>query len=262
VETKQYLQRQKELLDRLSHVNSEDYKTKKQIILDLIDATRPLYEGGYYDWNKRNFASYIHQQLLDYDIEYPRNQAFYTLFDDDEKREEGTNIESTIGRLHEHKFNEDDECSCGVIKHKDILYDVKEITIDKTDLEQNVTTDDKPDPFSNPFTEYIQRVRANCDELASQCDDIVKKYFDDEDIAKALESAIPDVKSMTEEMKGFEAKLIHMGKMSDYRQKIGEFEKVKSIILCKSTYNLPRYVTNTASNIVKIIIAVVESLIT
>ena len=234
------MQRQKELLTRLSHVNSEDYQTKKEIIESLIDATRPLMELGYYNWKRVYFASYIHQQLLDYNIEYPRGETFYSLFFDEEKREERTNIES-LSEIHKHKFNDDDECECGVIKHKNILYDVKQITIDKTDLEKNITTDDdKPDPYSNKTTEYIQRVKFNCDELGALCTGLLKKYFEDETIAKTIESAIPNIKELLNEQKGLEAKLIHLGKQTDYRQKIGEFEKIKSIILSNSTYNLAK----------------------
>ena len=238
METQEYLQRQKELLARLSQVNNEDFKTKKEIIQDLIDVTRPLLKAGYYNWKRRDFASYIHQQLLDYNIEYPRGETFYTLFKDEEKRDERSNIESP-DEIHEHKFNDDDECNCGVIKHKDILYEVKQITIDKTDLEKNITTDDKPDPYSNPVTEYVQRVKFNCDELGSQCSDIIKKYYASEEIAKTIDKVMSNTKEMIEEQRGLEAKLIHMSKQSDYRQKIGEFEKVKSIILC-NTYNLAK----------------------
>jgi len=241
VETTQYLQRQKELLTRLSHVNSEDFKTKKEIIESLIDATRPLIKSGYYNWKTNHFASYIHQTLEEYNIEYPRGETFYSLFHDDEKRlEKGTNFESQ-NEIHKHKFNEDDECECGIINHKGILYDVApDISLDKTDLEKNTTQEDKPDPDSNKTTKYLHRVKLNCDELGSQCNDLIKKYYDDETIAKVIEKAIPNVSAKLEEQKGLEAKLIHMGKQSDYRQKIGEWEKVKSIILCKSTWNLAK----------------------
>lgn len=240
METSQYLQRQRELLDRLSLVNSEDFKTKKEIIGSLIDATRPLIKSGYYVWKPKYFASFIYQQLEEYNIEYPRGETFYSLFHENEKQlEKGTNNMSPEV-THVHKFI-DDECDCGKIKHKGILYDVApDITLDTTDLEKNTTKEEKPDPYSNKTTEYLQRVKYNCDELGSICSDVIKKYYDDEEIAKVIEKSIPNVSKLLEEQKGTEAKLIHMGKQSDYRQKIGEFEKVKSIILCKSEYNLAK----------------------
>jgi len=115
VGTDEYLKRQKELLTRLSLVNSGDLKTKKDIIQDLINATRPLMELGYYNWKRVYFASYIHQQLLDYNIDYPRGESFYCLFHDEEldPSKRGTNI-SSLEVTHEHKFNDDSECECGI----------------------------------------------------------------------------------------------------------------------------------------------------
>ncbi len=240
----EYLKRQNELLDRLTQINNEDYKTKREIIQELIDATRPLFEAGYYQWKKWFFASFIYQQLEQYNIEYPRNQAFYQLFEDNEKREEGTNFESTIGRLHQHEFDDTDDskikrCECGAIQFEALIYDVEPPKEKEQPLVTSGTTskEEKPDPFSNPYTEYLQRIKFNCDELGSICSDWVKKYYLDKDTAKAIEQSL---KPNVEEQKTLEAKLIHMGKQSDFRQKIGEFEKVKSIILCESTYNLAK----------------------
>ena len=195
METQEYLQRQKELLARLSQVNNEDFKTKKEIIQDLIDVTRPLLKAGYYNWKRRDFASYIHQQLLDYNIEYPRGETFYTLFKDEEKRDERSNIESQ-NEIHKHEFAADDDtpkikrCVCGVIRFNDIIYDVEDITIDTTDFTKNITTEDKPDPYSNPVTELFQRVKFNCDELGSQCSDLIKKYYASEEIAKTIDKVM------------------------------------------------------------------------
>lgn len=245
MEIKEYLKRQNELLERLTRINTDDYKTKKSIIQQLIDVTRPLVETGYYNWKKRFFASFIHDQLLEYQIDYPRNQAFYLLFEDDEKREEGTNFESTNGRLHEHKFVDTDDdkikrCECDAIQFETLIYDIMPPEEKQVSQKSDSQKSEKPDPYSNPYTEYIQRVKFNCDELGAQCNDFIKKYYSDENIAKTMESALPKTDSLLEEQKGVEAKLIHMGKQSDYRQKIGEFEKIKSIILCKSTYNLAK----------------------
>ncbi len=89
-------------------------------------------------------------------------------------------------------------------------------------------------------SEFTQRVKYNCDELGGLCNDFIKKYYDDQSIARIIEEALPNIQLILKEQKELEAKLIHMGKQSDYRQKIGEFEKVKSIILCRSTYNLAK----------------------
>lgn len=235
----EHLKRQNELLDRLTQINSEDFKTKREIIQELIDATRPLIESGYYQWPKRAFASFIYQQLEQYQIEYPRGEYFYNLFDEEEKREERTNFESQI-EIHIHNFEGNDDvkkCACGAIQFEALIYDVEPPKEKEVSQKNDSQESEKPDPFSNPYTEYLQRVKFNCDELSSICSDWVKKYYSDEEIAKAIEKSL---KPNVEEQKTLEAKLIHMGKQSDFRQKIGEFEKVKSIILCKSTYNLAK----------------------
>lgn len=238
MEIKEYLKRQNELLERLSKINSDDFKTKREIIQELIDATRPLVETGYYQWKKWFFASFIYQQLEQYDIEYPRGEYFYNLFNEDEKREERTNFES-LNEIHEHKFEGTDgvkRCECGSIEFESLIYGV-EPPKEKTHTSEEVKKmiDEKPDPFSNPYTEYIQRVKFNCDELGSYCNELVKKYYGDENVAKTIESALPRIDSLLEEQKSTKAKLIHMGKQSDFRQKIGEFEKIKAIILEKNS---------------------------
>jgi len=240
----EHLKRQNELLARLAQINSEDYKTKKEIIEQLIDATRPLVESGYYLWKPKYFASFIYQQLEQYDIEYPRGETFYSLFNEHEKQlEKGTNILSPEVTNHEHGFEQTEDpkvkrCECGSIQFETLVYEV-EPPKEKEPLVTSDTTskDEKPDPFSNSYTEYLQRVKFNCDEQASICSDWIKKYYSDETIAKSIEKSL---KPNIDEQKTLEAKLIHMGKQSDFRQKIGEFEKVKSILLCETTYNLAK----------------------
>jgi len=231
----EHLKRQNELLERLSKVNSDDFTTKKEIIEELIDATRPLVESGYYTWPKKHFASFIFQQLEQYHIGYPRGETFYNLFHDYEKREERTNFES-LNEIHEHFFGHTQDgvgkCECGAIQFESLIYGVEPPKEEEPLVTSGTTSkNEKPNPFSNPFTEYIQRVKFNCDELGSQCNDLIKKYYADENIAKTIESALPKINSLVDEQKSTEAKLIHMGKQSDFRQKIGEFEKVKAIIL-------------------------------
>lgn len=241
----EYLKRQNELLDRLTQINNEDFKTKREIIQELIDATRPLVLLGYYQWKKWFFASFIYQQLEQYNIEYPRGESFYNLFKDDEidPSKSGTNILSLKVTECQHDFQGDSEpkqCpNCDAILFQSLIYNIVPPKEKEKEGKQsdNKGKEEKPDPFSNPYTEYLQRIKFNCDELGSICSDWVKKYYLDKDTAKAIEQSLnPNI----EEQKTLEAKLIHMGKQSDFRQKLGEFEKIKSIILCESTYNLAK----------------------
>jgi len=129
----EHLKRQNELLDRLKQISNEDFKTKKEVIEQLIDATRPLVESGYYRWPKKHFASFIYQQLEQYDIEYPRGETFYSLFHEHEVGEYGTNLSSPEVNLHLHEFFADDNnpevkrCDCGMIQFRALIYDVEVI---------------------------------------------------------------------------------------------------------------------------------------
>ena len=90
------------------------------------------------------------------------------------------------------------------------------------------------DPYGNNSTEYLQRLKHNLQEFANQCDDLVGKYFEDETFAKAIESALPEIRKKIKEQKSVEAKLIKTRKQSDFRNKIGEFEKLKMIMLWRA----------------------------
>ena len=241
----EYLKRQNELLDRLTQINNEDFKTKREIIQELIDATRPLFEAGYYQWKKWFFASFIYQQLEQYNIEYPRGESFYNLFKDDEidPSKRGTNILSLKVTECQHDFQGDSEpkqCpACSAILFQSLIYDV----VPPKEKEEKGKQSDNKRKEEKPLTEctyYLEFLQINCEELKSQGSDLKKKYENDENVAKTIDSALPNIYELIEEQLSTLAKLEHMGKQSDFRQKLGEFEKVKSIILCESTYNLAK----------------------
>ena len=132
------------------------------------------------------------------------------------------------------------KCECGIIQCCGINYEKKIEPVEEQteDLATNLLSVEKTerkeaqkiDPYENPLTEYFQRIHYNALDLADVADDLVKKYFGNQDIAKIMEGAINfKTDKLLDEQKSLQAKLIHMKKLADFRQKIGEFEKIKYI---------------------------------
>ena len=237
----EYQEKHREYLNLLVEVNFKDFDTKKEIVVRLIEVTRPLVSNGYVKGLKlEDLATYINNRLEEYGVVYPRNQEFYNLFKDSEKRDYGTNLLSTSHRNHVHKFV-DDECECGIIKRNDLLYERHIEKEEKPEKESGSASEKtqstkKPqnDPYSNDYTEYLQTVKFNLQEMATQCDDLISKYFSNEVFANSIKSALKDVKKLQVEQKSVEARLIKTRKQSDFRNKIGEFEKLKAIMLWRA----------------------------
>lgn len=93
----EYVQAQKKIINELSTLENKSFETKRSYILRLKEVTRPLIENGYYDGVKlKDLASFIQTELLSKQgIDYPTNgNAYYSLFNDDEKREYGNSTKS------------------------------------------------------------------------------------------------------------------------------------------------------------------------
>ena len=250
------IQEHSDIMRKLHEADSRDYKTKKELVSQLIDISRKMVGLELIDGVRlTDLASYINGRLDEFGIKYPRNQDFYNLFSEKEKREYGTNNNSTSRRNHEHNFqlseNNMKKCECGIIQFYGINYE-KKIEEVEDDLEDDFPSfnmpaktekkvEPQPDPYENPVTQYLSRIHYNAQDLADFCDALIKKYYGSEDVAKTIEGAINfKLDKLIDEQKSLEAKLIHLKKQSDFRQKIGEFEKIKAIILEKSTYNVAK----------------------
>ena len=230
------LERERRILEAFqTGSNDWEHATKKKFIQELIEVTEMEIDYGIIPIKKNNISSFLYNKLTNQDIDISA-KYIQILCNPDQKG----NYSQSEHTSHSHNFDESGNCDgCDKIEHNAIIYEVSpDITLDKTSLEENITPEDIPDP--TPTTEYILRIKENCDELGSYCTDIIKKYHHDDEIAKVIEKALPNPKELIVEQKGIQAKLIHIGKQSDYRQKIGEFEKVKSIILSETTYNLAK----------------------
>jgi len=252
-----------QVIAQLIDVDEKDVKTKTDLIRRLIEISRPLLKSGLVKGvNDSNLATYINAKLIENGIKYQRNDKFYNLFLDSEKREYGSNTISPIGRIdHIHNFSGNDEksCECG-----DMIMYGKHYTIAPDPIEKKekipVMTEkqDKSGkrPYSNPVVEYLQRLAYLNDDYADLLHDQVKKYFKYEPVAAALDDYYKDkdMGKLMIEVKSLEAKLIHADKNSDARQKVGEFEKIKAFILQLTTHTVahvakiinitPKHMTN------------------
>lgn len=90
IEVSEYLTEQKRLIDELANIETKDFETKKSCIMRLREVTRPLVEHGYYPGIKvKDLSSFIFREILyRHNITYPDNQAYYSLFQEDEKRDQ------------------------------------------------------------------------------------------------------------------------------------------------------------------------------
>ena len=129
--SKEFLQKEhSEVIRKLHEADAHDYHTKKGLVSRLVELSREMIESDLIIGVKLNdLSSYINGRLDEYGIKFPRNQDFYNLFSEKEKREYGTNSISMSRRNHEHNFEKFDEwtkkCECGIIQCCGINYEKK-----------------------------------------------------------------------------------------------------------------------------------------
>ena len=256
------------VIQKLIEVDQDDFKTKTGLVRELVDVSRPLLKSNLVSGLKiSDLATYINGKLLEFGIRYPRNENFYNLFTDSEKRNYGTNVNSTNGRNfeHEHNFVGDfgqKRCECGDMIISGQHYTMaeaqeeKSIEISEVTIEPQKQDKTPKRPYSNPVTDYLQRLAYLNEDYASLLHDQVKKYYKYEPVAKAIDEFYKnkDMEKLMNEIKSFEAKLIHADKNSDARQKVGEFEKIKAFVLQLTTHTVahvakllsitPKHMTN------------------
>jgi len=257
------------VIQKLIEVDENDFKTKTGLVRELVEVSRPLLKSNLVSGLKiSDLATYINGKLLEFGIRYPRNEKFYNLFTDSEKRSSGYGSisQSTNGRFdHEHNFVGDFDqkrCECG-----DMIVSGQHYTMAEAEAEEKtigiseVTIKPKQDkspkrPYSNPIIDYLQRLAYLNEDYASLLHDQVKKYYKYEPVAKAIDEFYKDkdMEKLMSEVKSFEAQLIHADKNSDARQKVGEFEKIKAFVLQHTTHTVahvakllsitPKHMTN------------------
>ena len=258
------------IIQKLRDVDEQDFQTKTGLVRELIDVSRPLLKKKLISGlNSNDLATYINGKLIEFGIKFPRNEKFYNLFVDSEKRnyEIGSNVNSTNGRIqHEHIFIGDQhhkKCECGDMIIYGTHYTMAEPPKENIGTVTVNLNPDKPKqdkskkrPYANPVIDYLQRLAYLNEDYASLLHDQVKKYYKYEPVAKAIDEYFKgeNMDKIMIEVKSLEAKLIHADKSSDARQKVGEFEKIKAYVLQLTTHTVahvakllgitPKHMTN------------------
>lgn len=258
-----YTKRQSELLNELSVLENKDFETKKEYILQLKDVTKPLIESGYYDGlTMQDLATTVFDLLKKYDVTYPRNDSFYSLFTDEEKKLDRNPLMSTSSR-HE-------------ISPLPLEKRTGDEVIDKLKQSERIGFDI---PQGYAFGTYLARVMETSSENIKQAQSVLRKLgnaifyvnefskvFTDESIQLELDSlsgkkkkelqerydyylksqeTIQDIETgMGDVMVGINnltevlADQKHTSKQLDERNKITFIEKWNAIVLSKIQVNL------------------------
>lgn len=235
-EAAEYYREQTKIINILTDIDRADNVTKKQWVKRLIEVSRPIVE------EKENLANYINSKLIEYNIYYPRTgEYFYSLFEDGEKREYGTNSISNTVRIHTHDFKKTKdprlkECECGQIIFENMAYDIKPPEAVEEEQRRDLQIQDTFDPKISPTTDYLSRVADNCSRLKAIAEDLMYKYNDSGDVRDAFKKTMRDPEKRILQQKDIQAKLEYIKKRIDFRNRIGIFEKLKAIILVDTTY--------------------------
>src|SRR3990167_7703753 len=224
------------LISEAKKYAEEDRRTKKQYVLWLKEKATKLFELQ--GWNLHGLASYIKNDLdkIEFDISEP---WYYTLFTEDEKLARTNPALSILS--HRHEFGSDGKCLCSARLIDGLPYTIEVVDDEPIISDSTIKPESEPDdPYSNPVTEFLQRSSLNLKELASLADDLVKKYYENPEFAKEIESALDNPKQLVKQSKDDTARIMSLEKKLDLRQRVGEWEKLKALLLEKCQFNIAK----------------------
>ncbi len=245
----QYAKKQVQVIETLHLIDQQDYETKKEYVIRLIEVTRPLVHSGRIPGVKPNqLAEHISSVLTMNNISYSRTgEYFYSLFEENEKHSHGTNLSSHVFENHEHEFKVSSDprltiCECGQIIFNNLPYDVQPVKEDPVAEKMEAKVKEMTyDEFSDPISEYFARIKLNCNLLAKIAQDLLDKFWgDDPSVTGVLKDFYPQPQLLAKDQKSLQAKLLHIAKLTDFRHKIGPFEKIKALLLMETTFNVAK----------------------
>ena len=154
------------ILSELSELENQGWDKKKERIKKYVDNARILLSAGKLPLgNKKEFASYIFQKITQY-TSVSRNGDFYSLFKDDEIKDE--------------KSRTVDEKATKISSGQ---------TVDERFREQTLKAPQKNDKI----TKHFDNILANCKEAESLTNALKEKYNESEELSKVMIEQLGDI---------------------------------------------------------------------
>ena len=199
------------ILQDLKTVDDHEWRKKKELIAEYVITNRQLLKANKLPIeNNQNFCSFIVLNLNNRGITVNRNGAFYDLFSDDEKGNQG-------------------------IKNR---LEVENISSDFTMNEQVQKLNNSKPEIQDEYTQYLEFASVSLLQASKIMEDILEKYGDyRKEIQEGLQEPISELMQTEKELR---AQLEHIAGNLDLRNKARDFKKIKALLLEKVEYNIAK----------------------
>ena len=199
------------ILQDLKTVDDHEWRKKKELIAEYVITNRQLLKANKLPIeNNQNFCSFIVLNLNNRGITVNRNGAFYDLFSDDEKGNQG-------------------------IKNR---LEVENISSDFTMNEQVQKLNNAKPEIQDEYTQYLEFASVSLLQASKIMEDILEKYGDyRKEIQEGLQEPISELMQTEKELR---AQLEHIAGNLDLRNKARDFKKIKALLLEKVEYNIAK----------------------
>ena len=199
------------ILQDLKTVDDHEWRKKKELIAEYVITNRQLLKANKLPIeNNQNFCSFIVLNLNNRGITVNRNGAFYDLFSDDEKGNQG-------------------------IKNR---LEVENISSDFTMNEQVQKLNNSKPEIQDEYTQYLEFASISLLQASKIMEDILEKYGDyRKEIQEGLQEPISELMQTEKELR---AQLEHIAGNLDLRNKARDFKKIKALLLEKVEYNIAK----------------------
>ncbi len=193
------LQSNSKILTELNELENQGWDKKKERIKRYVDNSRILLSAGKLPVSsKKEFASYMYQKITEYTT-ISRNGDFYSLFKDDEIKDEKSRIV--------------DEKATKISSGK---------TIDERFREQTLKTQQKNDKI----TKHFDNILTNLKEGESLINALKEKYNESDELSKVMIEQLGDIDKLISQDLEIASVLSLARKQIDDRNKWGNYEKL------------------------------------
>lgn len=192
------LETNNKILAELNELENQGWDKKKDRIKRYVDNSRILLSAGKLPVsNKKQFASYIYQKITEYTT-ISRNGDFYSLFKDDETKDEMSRIV--------------DEKATNISSSQ---------TVDERFREQVLKSPQKNDKITKHFDNTLSNIK----EADSFISALKEKYNESEELAEVMVKELGDIDKLILQDIEIAAVLSLARKQIDNRNKWGHYEK-------------------------------------